>query len=71
MRRIIHSRVSAGKAALTVTAFAAALFVLLPIAWLILSAFRPQADILAAPYSLPQNLTIQNFVDLNDIPGFC
>ena len=66
----MYSRFSVGRAALTVTAFMVALLVLLPIAWLILSAFRPQDDILAAPYSLPQNLTIQNFLDLHNIPGF-
>lgn len=70
MKGIIHSRFAVGRAALTVMALALAVLVLLPIAWLMISAIRPQHDILSAPYSFPETLTIQNFVDLYNIPGF-
>ena len=51
-------------------AYAIGMFMLLPILWLLISAFRPEYDIVSAPYSLPEKLTLGNFTQLLQLPGF-
>ena len=57
-------------AAAILPGFLVASGILLPIAWLVVSAFRPERDIVSAPYSIPARLTARNFLDLWQIPGF-
>ena len=46
------------------------LAILFPIIWLIISSFRPQHEIVGSPYSLPQEMSVNNFIELVNIPGF-
>jgi ABC-type glycerol-3-phosphate transport system permease component len=56
--------------AISVFGYFVALAILLPILWIVISAFRPESDIVGAPYDLPRRVTLQNFIELWQIPGF-
>ena len=65
-----QSMYTATKWLLSITAIVIALLMLLPIVWMTLTAFKPEADIVTYPPTLwPRQLTLDHFVDVwNRIP---